>query len=213
MPNSTGKSIDDVIGSVSRITSTPSRSNDSAKSFLDEYQNPTFYIKNVSGKNFYISVIKETIPINASVDLLDRVGDMDVLTSDPGLRAAILTHKRLKRLTKEEFKIEQDKYAAAIKLIEEQKNNIDLRRSDVTAKASVIRLFVREKIDRLKMHYSNDVNEAKAGVTPVEFIEWLAFADLNESEINEALNATNDPEIRTAVFSKKAAIAKSQGSI
>ena len=202
------KSIDDVVGSISKISSTPMRASDATRSFLDEFQQPTYFVKNVSGKNYYLPIIKETIPINASIDLLSRVGDVDKLTADSGLRIATVTHKRLKRLTKEEFKIEQDKYAAALNLIEEQKNNIELRRGDTSSKASVIRLFVREKIDRLKMHYSDNVSEAKAGLTPTEFKEWLVFADLNPAEVEEALNATNDPEIRTAVFQKKAALAQ-----
>ncbi len=187
-----------------------------SKSYLDEFGEPTFYVKNVSNGIVVICDLERTdnssgimgenkIARGAVVDLLAEYS-MEALNKSRELRSALSSKGRnkqqlLQRLTPEEYLDEIEKEAINAEKIEKFRAMAELRAAaGETKPKKAIRPAIDAKLLQLQLSYSNEPHK---GISPVEFIQWLNTEKLTLDELEYILSGVDDKDIRMFIHAKK----------
>jgi hypothetical protein len=200
------------------------------KTYLDEYGQETFYVKNVSGTHVVISDLSmDPIPKGGIVDLL-TLAQMEDLKKSRDLKNAVSPYSRtrmLVRLTPQEYYEEKESELSNKKKIAIMREQMDLQAKQRAEKAAAdpfappptsnpstperqqIRAEIHSKLGKLSLIDSRDPEKFSMAMTSVEFIEWVFASNLNSTEIDFILGdpvVSRSSDIRTALLQKRATL-------
>jgi hypothetical protein len=189
------------------IYDTISRSNkpEQARSYLDEYGDETFYVKNISNGHVVISDVidMDKISRGSVIDLM-KLADLETIKKSRDIRVALSGYgqeKLLKRLTPEEYAEEIEREARNKDKIEQFKVMSELKAATGEGKTQKpVRPVIEAKLEKLRLSYSD---KPHLGISPVEFIQWVNTERLDVDELDYILGAVQDKDIRMFVHEKK----------
>ena len=215
--------------------SIPKQSETMASSYLDEYGRDTFYVKNISGNKIHLQLSKEPessgilIPKGFVVNLLESATIEECLTSkdlNKLLMGFVNDPPALKRITKQEYADEMEKFILTNRKIEEQKRQESLRQRQMTQAqnqnqmqqnmpfqnpvrqevASKPNYKIMSKIEKLRLSTAVDQEDAKFGITSAEFIQWMWQEYLSDEDLDYIMGdpiVMKFPEVKHAAIEKK----------
>jgi hypothetical protein len=172
------------------------------KSYLDDYGNETWYVKNVSNGHVGITDIETTINRSAIEDLL-KFADLDKIRKSRNLREALDNPKGsalLIRLTPEEYLKEMRKAKATLAEVTRIKDSYAPPSASLE---NAIRPAVYSQLGKYKLGTNKDPELAVKGLTGLEFIEWAMTEQFTESEIEHLIGEVSDSQVKRALLAKK----------
>ena len=176
-----------------------------ASSYLDEFGEESYYIENISNGHVVISDLDmEKIKRGDVIDLLKQAS-LEEIKKSRDIRVALSgsgkNKKLLKRLTPEEFERKLE-----IKLINQQKIENFRATAQLRAQANPnqqpekVRPIIESKLEKLSLGYGN---EPHRGISPVEFMEWVATETLSVVELDHIYGSVQDRDVKMFVNEKK----------
>lgn len=197
----------------------------SVTSYKDEYGNDTYYVKNISDGHVTIKDPDLVIPKGKVMDLLQFAG-MEELQSCRDIRVAMSPTNRmgsmLKRLTQREYLEEMEKELSIKKRIDIVRQQESLRNAQNAQNPNnrnqfqnnpvqeqqgpKIRPLVLGKVEKLRLSSDPDPDNAKYGINPAEFIQWVMGEFLSDEELDYLLGdpvISNKHDIKAAIVEKK----------
>lgn len=199
------------------------------KTWLDEYGNETFFVKNISGTHVCIAGDLDIpkIPIGKVCDLTE-FASVDELKKSRDIKKATSWYEGnqlLKRITEQEYYEEKKAEVAMKKKIEIMRNQAQLQNQQmqqtmnpaeaamanpVTQSATpATRADIQAKLGKLALMGDPDPENRLKAMTPIEFIEWANNQNFSLQEVDYILS---DPyvfkshDIRAALITKRASI-------
>lgn len=177
-----------------------SKNSSSAKTFLDDMGDETFYVENISNGHVVISDIDmDKVARGSVIDLL-QFGDIDTIKKSRDLRVALSGHgsaKLLKRLTPEEYLDKIEKQLSNKRKIELFRAKADMEKDTYKA-PDPVRPIIESKLEKLRLR----------ALSPIEFIEWIQTEQLTISELDRIQGEVQDNDIRMFILERKKEIMK-----
>ena len=171
----------------------------SVKSFLDDYGNETWYVKNLTNTHVIVEMNRTresdesiTITKNSYVDLL-AMTSLEYIHKSQSLRKCF-NDRLLERITPVEFFDYLNKKAEDVK----RADYITKKDEKEDTKKDPIRIVTKTKVEKYK-----DFLKTGNGITTADFINWVQNEPLNEEEIEYCMSSTTDKDIRTILIHKK----------
>lgn len=184
-----------------------------SETYLDDYGNETFYVKNVSGGILIIGdMLSEangtktghSIRKGEVVDLL-QVTHLDNLKNSSDLRKQIYgANPGLLRLTQEQYFVELTEKLGKQKQIQalEAQKQVGTKKE----KYSKPRPVIDSKLEKLNLYYDKNPELQIRGMEPIKFISWIADERFEEGEIDYILGhprVMQNADIKAALIQKK----------
>lgn len=184
----------------------------SASSYLDEYGQETWFVKNISGAHIVISDIPDMNKIERGkcVDLL-QMSDIETIKKSRDLKMAmsgIEGRTSLVRITPQEYIIYLKDEIESKKKINALRDTMEPKKEGSENKTESVRPVILAKIEKLRLSSDKDPEVATKGITVLEFAEWLSAERLSEDEIDVIMGMVNDRTVRNVLIKKKQEILK-----
>lgn len=178
-----------------------------ARSFIDEFGDETFYVENISNGHVVISDLDmEKIPRGKVLDLL-KFADLETIKKSRDLRVALSgygTEKLLKRLTPEEYMLKMEAELRRHKQTQQMRLQAEVNSQYASEPEPDVRPIIESKLEKLRLFYTK---ESHKGITPIEFIEWLATEKLTLAELDYISGSVQQKDIKLYILEKKQQLA------
>ena len=179
----------------------------SARSFLDDFGDETFFVQNTSNGHVMITDLDLKIPRGKVLNLL-KYNHIDEIKSSRDIKIALSANPRsnplLRRLTPEEYITRLTEEVNNEKKIDHYRKVSQLRaqtgEAESVNKQETTRPIILDKINKLKLGYSDQFHK---GITPVEFAQWVNIEDLTKNELDLILGHVDDQDLRILINEKK----------
>jgi len=178
-----------------------------ARSFLDDFGDETFFIQNTSSGHVMVTDLDLKIPRGKVVNLL-KFNSLEEIKASRDMKIALSANPRsnplLRRLTPEEYIAKLTEEVNNEKKIDHYRKVSQLRAQTGEAqsvnKQETARPIILDKINKLKLGYSDQFHK---GITPVEFAQWVNTEDLSKNELDLILGHVDDQDLRILINEKK----------
>lgn len=205
-------------------------SSENLKTYLDEYGQETYYVRNISGTHVCISDINmDPIQKGKSVDLTE-LASMEDLKKSRDLKNAtnkFNKNRLLERLSPQEYYDDKQRELDNQKKIAILRDQMEIQAQQQAARLAAdpfaspptsspasadrqkVRAEIHAKLGKLSLLESKDPEKFSQALTPVEFIEWVFGSTLNSTEIEFILGdpvVSKNSDIKTALLQKRATL-------